>query len=161
MISFENISPSSRIWIYQSLTALNPDIAEGIKKRARLFLAEWTSHGHQMDAALEIFHERFVVLAVDEKSASASGCGIDKSVRFIQEIEKEFGISLLDRMHAAWEENGSVKTARLAEFQSLLDSNQLTKNTLVFNNLIETKGQLQTSWRIPLSDSWHARFIKA
>jgi hypothetical protein len=161
MLSFKEISPLSRIWIYQCRTELSPDTVTAIRNRADIFLADWTSHGHKMDAALDVFYNRFVILALDEKTASASGCGIDKSIRFIQEIEKEFGITLLDRMDAAWEQDGQIKTGRLKEFETLLHTGQLNKHTIIFNNLVETKDQLVAQWRIPVEQSWHARLLKS
>jgi len=52
-----------------------------------------------MSACIEIFHNRFIIACVDEKTTSARGCRIDKSVKFIQQLESDLGgnNALLDR----------------------------------------------------------------
>ena len=35
----------------------------------------------------------------------------------------------------------------------------ISKKTIVFNNLVQTKIEYLTNWEIPASDSWHARFF--
>ena len=82
-MNFKNMPPHSRIWIYQSNKEFSPTEAEDIKKKSEDFVEQWTSHNQFMNACIEIFHNRFIVICVDEKTAPASGCGIDKSVKFI------------------------------------------------------------------------------
>jgi hypothetical protein len=161
MIDFKDLSSASRIWIYQSQTEFNADQVKGILGRAEVFASEWSSHGHKMAASIRVLYNRFIVIAVDEANAPASGCGIDKSIHFIRGLENEFGLNLLDRLRAAWESDGMVKCAGLTEFQALVDSGKIDNNTVVFNNLVETKAQLESSWKVPLSASWHRRFIKS
>jgi hypothetical protein len=43
------------------------------------------------------------------------------------------------------------------EFDELIKSGQISKETLVFNNLINKRHEMQTAWEIPLKDSWHSR----
>jgi hypothetical protein len=159
MSTLATITPHSRIWIYQSNKTLDTEVQGKIRDQAKVFLDAWTSHGSTMDAVIEILYNRFIVIAVDEQTAPASGCGVDKSVRFIQDLEKGYGITLLDRMQVAWEENGGVHGASLREFETLLNSGKLGGETLVFNNLVNTKEEMEKNWRIPLKSSWHARLM--
>jgi hypothetical protein len=57
-----------------------------------------------MSACIEIFHNRFIIACVDEKTTSASGCGIDKSVKFIQQLESDLGgnNALLERVNIVY-----------------------------------------------------------
>jgi hypothetical protein len=158
-MELREMPPHSRIWVYQSVTELSPELVAQIHLRARNFIGEWASHGNKLQAVAEVLHHRFVVVAVDEGGATASGCGIDKSFRFIQDLEREFQISLLNRTHVAWEGEGKIQSASQTEFEVLLANGKVNSQTLVFNNLIETKAQLDHSWRIPLLESWHARLL--
>ncbi|HEV7230883.1 MAG TPA: ABC transporter ATPase [Bacteroidia bacterium] len=151
--------PHSRIWIYQSNRELTQAEEASILRQADGFMEEWTSHGSKMSAALEIRHHRFIIIALDEQTAPASGCGIDKSVRFIQNLEKEYGISLLNRMNVAWKDNERIQSATLTEFESLLKKGLLNGSVRVFNNLIETKELLESKWCVPASESWHSRLL--
>ena len=85
-----NFSPQSKVWVYQSNREFNTAETEEIKKIGLLFTRDWTAHGSQLNASLDILYNRFIVLMVDENDASASGCSIDKSLAFIKNIEQQF-----------------------------------------------------------------------
>ena len=152
MIAFRELPPHSRIWIYQNTREFTSSEAESIKKKAEEFVTQWTSHDQLMKASIEIFHNRFVVVCVDEKTAPASGCGIDKSVKFIQTMEKEFSITLLDRMNVAYRKDGKILSGPIAELKN-------AGNVTVFNNLVATKEEFEKNWEVPLEKSWHLKFI--
>lgn len=162
MNNFEQMPQHSRIWIYQAARELSEiEIAETRSKSAA-FLAEWTSHGSKMKAAVEVLHKRFIIVAVDEQAAAASGCGIDKSVRFMQELEKQLDVALFDRMQVAYKQsNGEIAAVKMTEFEQLAAEGRVNANTLVFNNMIQTLDELQTGWLVPAHTSWHARLIPA
>jgi len=67
-------------------------------------------------------YHRFIVVLVDEDAASASGCGIDKSVRFLQQLEKIISSNLFDRMLVTFrDENGIIRGTKLQEFEQLVE----------------------------------------
>jgi hypothetical protein len=35
----------------------------------------------------------------------------------------------------------------------------VSKNTIVFNNLVATKEEYENHWEVPAEESWHARFL--
>lgn len=161
MISFKNMPLHSRVWVYQSERELTSAETESIKRKAQEFVAQWTSHDQLMKACIEIFHNRFIVVCVDEKTAPSSGCGIDKSVKFIQELEKNFSVSLMDRMIVAYrkgltptlsEGEGEVLTCHVSELKNLGE-------VFVFNNLVATKEELEKNWEVPIEKSWHKQFV--
>jgi len=53
---------------------------------------------------------------LNQANASASGCSIDASVRFIQSLEKEFGIDLLDKMNVAFYNGEFIAHKSLSDF---------------------------------------------
>ena len=151
----------SRTWIYQSNRELNEKQIAEIKNKSQNFIDQWTSHGKTMNACIEIFHYFFIVVLVDEQSAPASGCGIDKSVHFIQQLEKDFSITLLDRTLAAYKKEDKIFICSLLEFEKLIGAGAIDENTIVFNNLVNTKAELENNWQIPLKRSWHKSLITA
>ena len=159
MKTFNQLPSHSRIWIYQSTRELLPDETSKIKTLANDFINQWTSHGSNMDAAIEILYNRFIIVAVDEQTAPASGCGIDKSLRFIQDMEKQFKLSLLERTQVAYKAGDSIRSCSLAEFEKLINIKQVDENTIVFNNLISTLAELKTNWQVPLKQSWHSKML--
>jgi hypothetical protein len=35
----------------------------------------------------------------------------------------------------------------------------VSKNTIVFNNLVNTKAEYLENWEVPATESWHNRFL--
>jgi len=164
MINFKDMPSHSRIWIYQSIREFSENEITQLKVEAEGFINEWTSHAKKMKACIEIFYNRFIILCVDETSASASGCGIDKSVKFIQQLEKEFNTSLLDRMNVAYRKKiqlndevsqRKIVSCSITEFKKNLSFSEEMKGITVFNNLVTTKKEFEKNWEVPLEISWH------
>ena len=109
----------------------------------------------ELKASFEIRYHLFLIIMIDVNHALASGCSIDKSIHFIQKIEKEFSVSLLDRQIFALKQNDKINLISRKDFEKLIDK-EISKDTIVFNNLIQTKIELSSSWEIPVKDSWHA-----
>lgn len=150
-------SENSRVWIYQSDRELSAENCKAIQQQLDGFVKEWQAHGNDLCAKAEIRYRRFIILAVDEEKAPATGCSIDKSVALMKSLEQEFHINLFDRMQLAYRDGAELKTCAKDEFEQLIAQGAVTADTIVFNNLIPTYRELETNWEIPLKDSWHSR----
>ena len=159
MNDFQHFPADTRVWIYQSNKPFTSDITPKLKEVVDRFAQNWVSHNNQLRAHGDVLHDRFILLAVDESQAGASGCSIDKSVHFLKKLENELGVDLFDRMTFAWKEGDTVKTAAQTEFSSLYQEGKINADTLVFDNLVKTKGELEENWLKPLNKSWHRRFV--
>ena len=159
MQAFKDLPGETRVWIYQSDKPFSETMAAELRTVVNQFAQNWVSHNRQLRALGDVLHNRFILLAVDESQADASGCSIDKSVHFLKQIEQQLGVDLFDRMNFAWMENGEVKTAPSAAFSSLYQSGEINGETLVFDNLVKTKAELEENWLKPLNQSWHRRFV--
>jgi hypothetical protein len=152
-----NISDNSRVWIYQANRILTEEEVLSILQMLNNFTAEWLAHGHALAAIGEVLHHQFIILSVDEEIAGATGCSIDKSVNLMKEIEQKFNLNLFDRFRIAFRQNEEVINCSREEFEIMIKNGIVNENTLVFNNLINNRNELQTAWEIPLKDSWHVR----
>lgn len=151
---------ATRVWIYQADRPLNDSEIAELNNRLASFAEQWVSHSRALRAHAEVRHGRFLVLMVDETQAGASGCSIDASVHFLKQLEQAYGLALFDRMTFAYRDSdGRVRTAAAPEFGALYKRGEITDNTPVFDNLVKTKGELDTAWVKPLGESWHARFV--
>jgi hypothetical protein len=171
MINFKDMPLHSRVWVYQSIREFSENEITQLKNKAEGFISEWTSHGKTMNACIEIFHKRFIIVCVDEKTTSASGCGIDKSLKFIQQLESDLGGNtfLLDRMNVAYRKNahlnnevgqGQIISCPISELKNVLTFPEKQKGITVFNNLVNTKAALEKDWEVPLEKSWqYEKFI--
>ena len=155
----EQLPDSARVWIYQSTRPFSEMEITVLRSQINGFVSEWTAHSHQLAAAGDVLFERFIVLAVDENQAGASGCSIDKSVNFIKGIENQYVTQLFERMNFAFLEDGDVSVASSAEFSRLYTEGVLSENTLVFDNLVQSIGAMKTQWIKPVKSSWHKRFV--
>jgi hypothetical protein len=154
MKTFAELSPLSRVWVYQSDRNLSEEEVNQIRLLSAAFVSNWTAHGSMLNASADVFFNRFVVIAADESQVLASGCSIDKSVGFIKDLEKHFNLNLLDRLNVAYLEQDELKTFKLHELSELVEKGKITPETVIFNNLVKTMSDLKTQWRIPLKDSW-------
>ena len=155
----KELSDTSRVWIYQAKEELEASILPQLQIELDNFAQQWVSHSNALRAKAEIHHNRYLVLMVDESQAGASGCSIDKSVHFMQAVERKFALNLFDRMTFTYEKDGQIHAASRDVFADLYKNGSINDDTIVFDNLIKTKGQMQTDWRKKLSDSWHARMV--
>lgn len=160
MVTFAQMPAHSRVWIYQSDREIKDIEIDEIRRKAAMFLMEWSSHGNLMLATIDVVHNRFIVVCADEEEARASGCGIDKSVRFLQQLEKDYGLNLFDRMLVAYRDTDSrIKTVKLQVFEQMMENGELNGETIVFNNLVGTKEEMLAKWEVPVKQSWHARML--
>ena len=96
---------------------------------------------------------------VDESQAGASGCSIDKSVHFMQQLETKFHINLFDRFNLAYREGDEVLSAPRNVFENKLKEGAINTNTIVFNNLVQNLTELNSKWEVPFKDSWHVQLF--
>ncbi|PKP25785.1 MAG: ABC transporter ATPase [Bacteroidetes bacterium HGW-Bacteroidetes-2] len=159
LIPFENLPDDSRIWIYPSNRKLNDAEVAEIETKLQEFLAQWTAHGADLEAGFEIKYNRFIIIGLNQENASASGCSIDASVHFIQQLEKEYETDFLDKMNVTFYTGQFLTHKPLTEFKTMAKAKSISKNTIVFNNLINTKAEYIESWEVPAEESWHSRFF--
>ena len=157
--TFDQYPPESRVWIYTSSRQLNAEEADKALQMALGFVQDWTSHDRRLRAHAELAGGRFLILLVDESAAGASGCGIDKSVRFVQQLGEQLGTDFFDRLLFAYQENGQVQVAHRDEFAARYRNGAIHDGTLVFNPLVNNKGELANRWLLPLGESWHRQMV--
>ena len=159
IIDFDVISNESRVWIYQSNRTLSPKEITEIELKIKNFLISWTAHGSDLETSFIIKYSRFIIISLNESFNMATGCSIDSSVRFIQELEKHYSISLLDKMNVSYRHGEFIAYKPLIEFKKMIKNRSISKNTIVFNNLINNKSEFLNNWEVPIEESWHNRFF--
>ena len=158
-VEFDKMPDTSRIWIYQSNREFSSEEENVIKRNTKKFIDNWTRHGDDLKGSFTMVYNRFVVIAVDENFANVSGCSIDASVRFIQQIQSELNIDLLNKLHIAFKTNDDVNSVSLNDFILFIASDKITQDTIVFNNLVNTKADFESKWEVPAKESWHQRLF--
>ncbi len=156
--NFENLPSHTRIWVYQSDRKLTEKEAELINAEYKSFCESWEAHGQPLKTSFQLLFKQFLILAVDEGVHHASGCSIDGSVRVLKNLQNQ-GINFLDASKIAFLINEEIKLFGRLELKPLFASGFLTPQTITFNNLVATKGEWETQWRIPVEKSWMAKYL--
>jgi hypothetical protein len=159
LVPFENLPDSSRVWIYQANRSFTNEELEEIQSRLDQFVTQWTAHGADLQAGYLIKYKRFIVLALDQQINAATGCSIDASVHFIQQLEKEFNVDLLDKMNVSYKQGEFIAYKSLTDFRKMAKQKAVSPKTIVFNNLVNNKAEFLSDWEVPASESWHKRFL--
>ena len=160
LVDFNVLPEESRVWIYQANRSFSDIEIEEISSKLDVFLKNWTAHGSDLQAGYKIVYKRFIVIGLNQQVSAASGCSIDASVHFIQQLEKEYQVDLLDKMNVSYKQGEFVAYKTLTDFRKMAKDRAVSKNTIVFNNLVTTVAEFNENWEVPASDSWHSRFIK-
>ena len=63
-------------------------------------------------------------------------------------------------MNVSYKQGDFVAYKSLIDFKQMAKDKAVSKNTIVFNNLVTTIAEFNESWEVPASDSWHSRFVK-
>lgn len=159
LVDFKELPNNSRIWIYQANRKLSDQEVQLIGDKADEFLVNWTAHGADLEAGHEVKYNRFIVIGLNQANASASGCSIDASVHFIQLLEKELNVDLMDKMNVTFYNGEYIAHKSLSDFKKMAKNRSVSPKTVVFNNLVNTKAEYLEHWEVPAKDSWHSRFL--
>jgi len=158
-VEFNELSDAARVWIYQANRSFTEEEIEQIKKKSEEFITQWTVHGANLKASYELRYKRFLIIALDQEFNVPSGCSIDASVHFIQQLEKQYHVDLLDKMNVSYRQGDYIAYKPLSDFKKMAKQRAVSQNTIVFNNLVTNKEEYQNYWEVPARDSWHARFM--
>ena len=160
-VAFDHLPPQARIWIYQASRPLTEEELMPLVPRLAAFAEEWTSHGRELAASAQFLHRQFLVIGLDEAVAGASGCSIDASVRFVQALEQQLGIELLEKSRMAFLTDGYVRLLTRRDLREAIAKGEVTADTLYFNNTLITKSELADKWPAPAGQTWLAAYFRA
>ncbi|TBW29239.1 ABC transporter ATPase [Gramella sp. KN1008] len=159
LVPFETLPDSARVWIYQANRSFTEEELEEISGKLDVFIESWTAHGADLKASYDIKYNRFIIIALDQQLNAASGCSIDASVNFIQQLEKEYNVDLLDKMNVSYKQGEFIAYKSLSDFRKMAKEKAVSSKTIVFNNLVNNKAEYLSDWEVPASESWHKRFM--
>ncbi|WP_396600939.1 ABC transporter ATPase [Algibacter sp. R77976] len=159
-VDFNTLPEESRVWIYQANRSFSEKELEEIQSKLDIFLGNWAAHGSDLQAGYTIKYKRFIILGLNQNQNKATGCSIDASVRFIQQLETEYNVDLMDKMNVSYKQGDFVAYKTLSDFRKMAKDKAVSKKTIVFNNLVTNIAEFKENWEVPASESWHGRFLK-
>jgi len=150
----EDFDDTSRVWIYQADRRFTMQEALQIEAMLDGFVEQWNTHGTPVKGFATMFFGQFIVLMADESGATVSGCSTDSSVRLIKSIEQTFQVAIFNRQLLGFVMKDNIQLLPLAQLSYAVEHGFVTRDTLYFNNTVQTKAELQEKWMIPAGNSW-------
>lgn len=158
IVPFDQLPDDARLWVFNAARELTAPERDDLLSAVDGFLETWAAHGTPLFSGRELRDGRFLLVAVDERRAGASGCSIDALVHALTAIETRMNTQLLDNAPLHYRVDAAVRRVSRAQFQQLVDAGEVDLDTIVFDGAVATLGAVrQGRWEKPARASWHAR----
>ena len=159
LIEFNKISSQSPIWIFQANKMVDAGSIKKIEDDTINFLNSWTSHDFEIKSSFKILYNLFLIISVESDFSRPSGCSIDKLINFVKEINKLHNIDFLNRLNISYRHEDMIEVVNITQFKKLILDGLISKDTIVFNNTIRNKGELNKNWETKALNSWHKKYF--
>ncbi|CAM1334635.1 ABC transporter ATPase [Tenacibaculum aestuariivivum] len=159
LVDFETLSEESKVWIYPCNRKFYPQEIDGLNEQLKAFIDGWKLDDESFKASFEVRYNRFIIFLADEDTVLLN-TDIDVKVGFILKLQEQYDVELLDRMNVCFKQGEYTQYKELKDFKKLIKNKAVTEKTIVFDNLIQTKQELENYWEVPIYESWYNRFLK-
>jgi len=149
LVNYKTISLSAKAYLFPSSRKFYTNEIEELTNKLEEIIAEFTDN----NIAFKIEYNRFLVFFVADDTPFSIEQN-DKLVQFVLNLEKQYEITLLDRVNVCFKQGEFVQYQDMKKFRGLIKKRSVSKKTIVFNNLIQTKDDFENNWEIPISGSW-------
>jgi len=154
LTNYQNISSESKVLLYPSSRKFYDNELEEIQIKMKNFISDWPD----FSAAFKIEYQRFLVFFMSNDTLITMEF-MDRIANFILNLEKEYQITLLDKVNVSFKQGKYVQYQEMKKFRKLVKNKSISKDTIVFNNLIQTKGEFEKQWEVPLHESWLSHLV--
>jgi hypothetical protein len=159
LVDFNTLSEEAKVWIYPSSRKFYPQETDSLNEKLKAFVEVWKQDDEDFKASVELRYNRFIIFSGEGNSALLNA-DIDTLVTFVLQLQAEYDVELLDRMNVCFKQGEYTQYKELKDFKKLIKNKAVTEKTIVFDNLVETKLELENHWEVPISESWYSRFLK-
>lgn len=159
LTDYQTLSSESKVWIYPSSRKFYKEEIEELEEKIKQFLDGWKKEDENFKSSYQFLYNRFIIIAAEDENTSISSQDIDTLVGFIFELQNHYKIELLDRMNVCFKQGEYVQYKELKDFKKLLKNKSVSEKTIVFDNLIQSKEELEHFWEVPIAESWYNRFL--
>lgn len=147
---------NAKVFIFQSDRLLNDSDILLIDTEMNNFLSTWATHGEELTSEFTVQNNLFLIIGNDEDRVATSGCSKDSLTRLVKLIGEKLDIDFFNRLNIAYKtKSGDFELTNMFNFKNMIQKDQITQNTIVVNNLIESKDDLLNSWQVEVKNSWH------
>lgn len=157
LVNFDELDNNAKVFLYPSNKKFYPELLQKIDSKVSEFTNNWATNNN-IQAGFTIKHQRFIIIAINNNKAITTSI-IDELVSFIFKLQLEYEIELLDKLNVCFKQGEYVQYKDVKEFKKLIKNKSVNQNTIVFDNLINTKEQLESDWELPAEDTWYSRMF--
>ena len=150
---------NAKVWVYQSSLELTDKDLSQIKEIGDFFLGQWESHNLPVRGSIDVHNNRFIVISAFSDEDAMCGKAQDSQMKLIKELEEVVEGKLTDRMLVFYQDENELKSFHFSELAELLSNNKITSDTIVFNSLVATKKEFESSWKGALKSTWLNQFV--
>ena len=155
----QDFSDASKVWIYQSSRPFSEKEEREINEQLLQFYSQWLSHQQPVKGWAKLLFKQFIIIMADETHVTIGGCSTDGMQRMIKSLERQYSVTLFDRMTLTFLIKDKTEMLPFNQVQYAIEKGFINKDTLTFNNIATTKQELLNNWIVPLSESWLAQRI--
>jgi hypothetical protein len=157
IVSFKEMPSDARVWVFGADRRVEGDAERRLLEEVDSFLESWKAHGDPLTVARDWREQRFLVIAVDQRDANASGCSIDGLFRDLQRLEREIGARVVGSGRVFWRDaDGTVHAAERSELKSRIAAGEITSSSRMFDLSATTLADLERNFEKPAEESWAA-----
>lgn len=157
---FNSLPETAKIWVFPASRKFYAQELPEIIAKIEQFLTEWKNENQPISAAYMIKYDRFIIITADDTELSLGLEAQDSLATFIQSLENNYEIILMDRINVCYKQGEFVQYKTLPEFKKMIKDKGVSQNTMVFNAMINLKEELEFGFEINIMDSWLGRFVK-
>ncbi len=161
LVPFDSLPDDARLWCFGVEPKPAAPRAGHLVEALKVFVESWTAHRRDLVAAVDLWHDRFLLVALDEGAAGASGCSIDALMGLLRELERSLELHLTDTSPVWYRDaEGQIRSSDRETFRRLAAEGSIGPGTKVFDLTITDLGTARaTRLERPASDSWHSRLL--
>ena len=158
-VDYKSISNDAKVWVYPSSRKFYPTEIPEIEQKLKEFVENWKLEDEHFKVSYQFLYDRFIILVADDSETALTNADIDASVAFILQLQETYKVALLDKMNACFKQGEYVQYKELKDFKKLLKNKAVTAKTIIFDNLISNKEDLENYWELAIEDSWYNRYL--
>lgn len=132
---FDNLHPQAKIWLYLSPTKIDNDIQNNISSLFKDFVDNWKSHGLSVNGQLSFIKDNLLIVGADYFPNGMCGRAVDAQVRFVNNINEQFNLDLLNRTNIAFLKEDSIMVYNYSNLDALVMNGSVNENTIYCNTL--------------------------
>lgn len=161
LTTIKELPPSARCWIFGVSPRFNTDSSERCREELSRFVSEWSSHGTPVRGAIELIHDRFVLIAADVEGMGPSGCSTDGLFRAVKTAVAAAGHRMDDQGDVYYLKSDEVCGVNRDGFNQLVSGGEISGETTVFDTSLSSLSDfLNGNFKLPVKRAWHAKLLE-